>query len=419
MGYNDRNNGDKPFRGKRGSDNRSEGSSSRRSSHQSSDSSKRYNREDNDRRGRDDRRTDGDKPYRSFDKRGGDDRKSSSDRPYKSFDKREGGDRRNDERKSFKSYDKNDGDRKKSFGSKKWDKEEGEKRSYGNGKPNFRRNDDRKESYGDKQRRLHNEKLRLAEQKSKSKKKVFNAGAAKRSVDGKVRLNRFMAQAGICSRREADILIKTGVVTINDKVITELGTKVDAQKDVVKYDGNIVKLEGLRYVLLNKPKDFITTSKDPQERKTVMHLVDNACVERIYPVGRLDRQTLGVLLFTNDGDLADKLTHPRNGVLKTYVVETNKRVESDHMRAYQEGVELEDGVLAVDDISYVDPTDKKIVSVTIHSGKNRVVRRLFEHFNYDVRKLDRVDFGGLTKKGLKRGQWRHLDAKEIGFLKSS
>lgn len=253
---------------------------------------------------------------------------------------------------------------------------------------------------------------------SPDKRKTFNSGAAKRSLDGKIRLNRYLAQAGICSRREADTLISTGVVTINDKVVTELGTKVDPQQDVVKYDGNLVQLEGLRYVLLNKPKDFITTSKDPQDRKTVMHLIDNACVERVYPVGRLDRQTLGVLLFTNDGDLADKLTHPRNGVLKIYIVETNKRVEASDLKAYREGVELEDGVIKVDDIQYVNPNDKKVVSVTIHSGKNRIVRRMFEHFNYEVRKLDRVDFAGLTKKGLKRGQWRHLDPKEVGFLKT-
>ncbi len=241
--------------------------------------------------------------------------------------------------------------------------------------------------------------------------------AAKRSIDGKIRLNRFLAQAGICSRREADVLIETGIIEVNGKVTTELGTKVDPYKDEVKHNGSRIKVEGLRYVVLNKPKDFITTAKDPKDRKTVMHLVSNACVERIYPVGRLDRNTLGVLLFTNDGNLAEKLTHPRNGISKTYVIEVDKSISYDHIQQLRDGVELEDGTIQVDKISYVDKSNKQAAILTIHSGRNRIVRRMFEHFDYKVNKLDRMDFAGISKKGLKRGQWRHLEEKEIAFLK--
>lgn len=252
--------------------------------------------------------------------------------------------------------------------------------------------------------------------KKRTEKKPVNKGAAKRSVDGKVRLNRFLSQAGICSRREADTLIESGVVEINGKVITELGTKVDPLNDIVKYGGERVTSEKPRYVVLNKPKDFITTSKDPQNRKTVLHLVENACIERIYPVGRLDRNTLGVLLFTNDGNLAEKLTHPRNNITKSYLVETNKPIKREIINQILEGIELEDGFIKADELEFADE-DKKTVVIKIHSGKNRIVRRIFEHFDFEVRKLDRLDFAGITKKGLRRGEWRHLTEKEVGFLK--
>lgn len=242
-------------------------------------------------------------------------------------------------------------------------------------------------------------------------------GAAKRSTDGKVRLNRFLSQAGICSRREADELISTGAIEVNNTIVTELGTKVDPFNDIVKYGGQRVTVEKPRYVVLNKPKDFITTSKDPQNRKTVMHLVSNACLERIYPIGRLDRNTLGVLLFTNDGELADKLTHPRNNIFKTYLVETNKDVSKSILDEISKGIELEDGLVKSDEISYLNHTDKRNVIIKIHSGRNRIVRRIFEHYDFTVKKLDRIDFAGITKKGLRRGQWRHLTEKEIGFLK--
>lgn len=250
-----------------------------------------------------------------------------------------------------------------------------------------------------------------------SKESKGNTGAAKRSTDGKIRLNRFLAQAGICSRREADEIILTGAVEVNGKVVDELGFKVDPINDNVKYGGQRVVVEKPRYVVLNKPKDFITTSKDPQNRKTVMHLVSNACVERIYPIGRLDRNTLGVLVFTNDGELANKLMHPRHKVSKTYLVETNKNVDFKILEEIVEGFVLDDGFVNADEMSYVNKEDKRTIMIRIHSGRNRIVRRIFEHYGFEVRKLDRIDFAGITKKGLKRGEWRHLTEKEVGFLK--
>ncbi|MDC1370315.1 rRNA pseudouridine synthase [Flavobacteriales bacterium] len=251
------------------------------------------------------------------------------------------------------------------------------------------------------------------------KPKRSGKSAPKRSMDGKIRLNRFLAQAGICSRREADVLIETGVVEVNKKIVTELGIRIDPQVDVVHYGGEKIKVEGYQYVLLNKPKDFITTSKDPQNRKTVMELISNACIERIYPVGRLDRNTLGLLLFTNDGMLAEKLTHPRNEINKTYQIEVDQTIQGGHMKLMQEGVELDDGFAKVDSIDYADNgTNKSGAVITLHSGRNRIVRRIFEHFDYKVKKLDRIQFASLTKKGLQRGTWRHLTAEEVAFLKS-
>lgn len=235
--------------------------------------------------------------------------------------------------------------------------------------------------------------------------------------DGTTRLNKYIANAGICSRREADKLIAAGSVMVNGKVITEMGFQVH-EGDTVNYGGETLHSERKRYFLLNKPKGFITTVDDPQERETVMMLIDGACPERIYPVGRLDRMTTGLLLFTNDGDLARRLTHPSTGVYKIYQVELDKPVTRDDMRQMLEGIELEDGPIHVDDIQYVQAAnDKRVVGVELHSGKNRIVRRIFEHFGYDVHKLDRVVFAGLTKKDLPRGRYRELTEKEVGFLK--
>ncbi len=239
----------------------------------------------------------------------------------------------------------------------------------------------------------------------------------RRPDDGMIRLNKYIANSGICSRREADELIAAGVIKVNGEVVTELGTKIKPE-DKVQYEDQQLRNEKNRYLLLNKPKGYITTTDDPFERKTVMLLVENACKERIYPVGRLDRNTTGLLLFTNDGDLAKKLMHPRSNVKKLYHVVLDKPISKNDMLKIAEGVELEDGMVKVDSIAYVtDAKDKREVGLEIHIGKNRVVRRLFEILGYKVEKLDRVTFGNLTKKNLARGKWRFLDEKEIGMLK--
>ncbi|MBR1626342.1 MAG: rRNA pseudouridine synthase [Bacteroidales bacterium] len=232
-----------------------------------------------------------------------------------------------------------------------------------------------------------------------------------------VRLNKYIANAGICSRREADVLITTGVITVNNEVVTTLGYKVQPG-DVVKYNGRTLRNEKKIYILLNKPKGYITTSDDPQQRKTVMELIDGACRERVYPVGRLDRMTTGLLLLTNDGELTKKLTHPSYGATKVYNAELDRPLLKEDMTKLLEGVELEDGEMRVDDVNWINevPLDKKKVGVSIHSGKNRIIRRLFEALGYEVKKLDRVYFAGLTKKNLLRGQYRFLEDKEIGFL---
>ncbi|MBR1415745.1 MAG: RNA-binding S4 domain-containing protein [Prevotella sp.] len=231
-----------------------------------------------------------------------------------------------------------------------------------------------------------------------------------------IRLNKFLANAGVCSRREADEFIQAGVVTVNGEVVTELGTKV-MRTDVVRFHEDTVSLEKKVYVLLNKPKDYVTTSDDPQQRKTVMDLVKDACPERIYPVGRLDRNTTGVLLLTNDGDLASKLTHPKYLKKKIYHVYLDKNVTAHDLQQIAEGITLDDGEIRADDVQYASPTDKKQVGIEIHSGKNRIVRRIFEALGYKVIKLDRVQFAGLTKKNLRRGDWRYLTEEEVDRLR--
>ena len=236
--------------------------------------------------------------------------------------------------------------------------------------------------------------------------------------DGTFRLNKFVANAGICSRREADKLIEQGFVKVNDVVITSMGFKV-GYKDKVEYKGRRIYAETKRYVLINKPKNFITTAKDEKDRKTVMHLVENACEERLYPVGRLDRNTTGLLLLTNDGELTRRLTHPSFGVKKTYHVVLNKELSDvDFLKIKTIGVDLEEGNALPDEISWVgEGEDKKEVGITIHIGWNRVIRRIFEELGYEVEKLDRVIFGSLTKKNVPRGTWRHLRENEIIMLK--
>ena len=231
-----------------------------------------------------------------------------------------------------------------------------------------------------------------------------------------VRLNKYMANAGICSRREADEYITGGKVKVNGEVVTELGTKI-TRNDVVEFDDKVVTPERKCYVLLNKPKDCVTTSDDPNGRTTVLDLVKNACQERIYPVGRLDRNTTGVLLLTNDGDLASKLTHPKFVKKKIYHVWTDKDITEEDMQRIADGIELEDGEIHADAISYVSDTDRNQAGIEIHSGRNRIVRRIFEHLGYRVTKLDRVYFAGLTKKNLPRGRWRYLTQEEVNYLR--
>ncbi len=232
-----------------------------------------------------------------------------------------------------------------------------------------------------------------------------------------IRLNKFIANSGVCSRREADELIKAGTVRVNGVVVTEMGTKV-SPTDKVKFGDQALRREKNKYILLNKPKGYITTMNDPQKRNTVIALIKDACKERVYPVGRLDRNTTGLLLFTNDGFITKKLTHPRYGIKKIYHVVLNKPLTKEDKNKIKEGMELDDGFIRVDQIEYIgDGKDKREIGIELHSGKNRIVRRIFEQLEHRVEKLDRVYFAGLTKKNLPRGKWRFLEQKEINLLK--
>ncbi len=290
------------------------------------------------------------------------------------------------------------------------------KRSSPEKDPSDRKESPKKEG-SRKDRRSKSRKL-MEQGEHKQKNPRYRRKPGKKAATGDqglTRLNKYIAHAGICSRREADDLIASGAVKVNGQVVTELGTKV-SPKDKVQYGGETLNTEKKVYVLLNKPKDHITTTEDDRGRRTVMHLVRNACRERIYPVGRLDRNTTGLLLFTNDGELAKKLTHPKHRVIKIYHVEVDRNVKENDLKQLIEGIQLEDEKVTVDNAAYVG-SDRKQVGVELHSGQNRVVRRLFEALGYDVRKLDRVMYGNLTKKDLPRGKWRYLSEKEVGQLK--
>ena len=343
---------------------------------------------------------------------------SSDDRPKRSF----GGDAAGD-KKSFSSP------RKKSYsGRPTGDNEGGERKTGTEGERPERKFAPKSSTGGTFKKRegATSEPFRKSAKSSYNKitpdrdapAKTMRSRKEKPKDDsGLIRLNRYIANAGICSRRKADELIEAGVVSVNGIVINELGHKIDPIKDEIRYNGELLKREKMVYVLLNKPKDYITTTEDPQERRTVMHLVEKASRERIYPIGRLDRNTTGLLLMTNDGDLADKLSHPRSNITKLYQVELNKSLAQGDMNKIQYGLELEDGVIKPDSISYVTGGSKREIGIQIHSGKNRIVRRIFEHLGYEVVKLDRVIYAGLTKKDLTRGRWRYLDEKEVIQLK--
>ena len=294
-----------------------------------------------------------------------------------------------------------------------------DRRSPSDRYPSERGNRDQQSGYQPRERRSFNPSNSSKKDIKPLVKKIpFKQIKYKENADptAPIRLNKYLSNAGVCSRREADDFIQAGAVKVNGIVITELGTKI-TRADNVTYNDKPIQLESKVYVLLNKPKGFVTTTDDPENRKTVMDLVKSACSERIYPVGRLDRGTTGVLLLTNDGDLASKLTHPRFEKRKIYQVWVDKPVTMEHMQAIADGIELEDGEIHVDAISYVTEEDLTQIGIEIHSGKNRIVRRIFEKFDYQVLKLDRVYFAGLTKKNLSRGRWRYLTEKEVNMLR--
>jgi 23S rRNA pseudouridine2605 synthase len=284
--------------------------------------------------------------------------------------------------------------------------------SRDNPKPNFKRgNKNRLE------RDRSNSPHRLNKDKPPGGSNLKTGQPKKSEPSELIRLNKYIANSGVCSRRDADKLIESGLIQVNGKTITDLGTKI-VPTDTVHYDNRLLKIENKYYILLNKPKGYITTTDDPQERKTVMFLTQNACKERIYPVGRLDKNTTGLLLLTNDGDLAKKLTHPKHQIKKIYHVVLDKNLARNDFTKIELGITLDDGLITVDKLAYVSPDkSKKEIGIEIHSGKNRIIRRLFESLGYKVSKLDRVSFAGLTKKDIPRGKWRHLTDKEIGFLK--
>jgi len=338
-----------------------------------------------------------DKSDRPFEKRDNFKRSDRND-SSRSFDK---SDRPFEKRDSFKRSDRNDSSRSFDRSDRPFEKRDNFKRSDRKFDGDRSRNFDENKNFGDKQY--------IKRPKKKSEDSTED--------DGLVRLNRYIANAGICSRRKADELITAGVIWVNGEAVTELGTKVDPATDEIRYNNERLKREKMVYVLLNKPKDYITTTDDPQERHTVMELVSKATKERIYPVGRLDRNTTGLLLMTNDGSLAEKLSHPRNSISKIYNIELNKSLTQGDFNKIQFGIELEDGVIKPDDLSYVQGGSKREIGIQIHSGKNRIVRRIFESLGYEVVKLDRVVYANLTKKDLPRGRWRYLEEREVVQLK--
>ena len=376
----------------------------------------------------------GDRPYRPrFNSESGErpQRAYSSDRPYRPrFNPNaEGGERPQRSYGDRPSYNREGGDRpQRSYGDRPSYNRDGDRPqrpSYGNNgggdrpyRPRFNSGGGRPGGYGnrDSYSRPVRRSADYDPNAKYSKKKQIEYKEQFVDPNEPIRLNKFLANAGVCSRREADEFITAGVVSVNGEVVTELGTKIK-RGDEVKFHDQTVSIERKIYVLLNKPKDTVTTSDDPQARRTVMDLVKGACDERIYPVGRLDRNTTGVLLLTNDGDLASKLTHPKYLKKKIYHVHLDKNLTKADMEQIAAGIQLDDGEIHADAISYTDDFKKDDVGIEIHSGKNRIVRRIFESLGYKVMKLDRVYFAGLTKKGLRRGEWRYLTEQEVNFLR--
>lgn len=382
---------------------------------------------------------------KSYGDRGGDRRRSFGDRDNSGSDRRRRyGDRDNqgsDRRRSYGDRDNQGSDRRRSYGDRD-NQGSDRRRSYvdreNKGSDRRRRegaSDDRRKSYGDRDQRRERRKsfddhdgkperkndkktfleFKVDQQQRRQEKSETQPSAVDTDKDGLIRLNKFISNSGVCSRREADELIKMGLITVNGVTVTEMGHKVKPTDDV-RHEGKKLTAERPVYILLNKPKGFITTTDDPQERNTVMDLIAGACKERVYPVGRLDRNTTGLLLLTNDGDLADKLTHPSYNAKKIYKVELDQPINADDFQKIIDGVHLEEGKAMVDDLAVVSD-DRKTVGIEIHIGWNHVVRRIFDALGYQVVKLDRVVYAGLDKKDLKRGDWRFLKTDEIIKLK--
>ena len=340
------------------------------------------------------RRTFGDRPRRSFGEGG--ERKSFGDRPRRSFG--EGG-----ERKSFSGERRSFGGDRKGFG--------GERRSFG-AKKSFYKKDFN--YFRNEEESGINKMISRRPQLDTDQYSDNDMVAA--PIKEEVRLNKFIANSGVCSRREADNFILAGVVTVNGEVVTELGTKVNINTDDIRFNGERLKGEDKVYIVMNKPKGFVTTASDPHADKTVMDLL-KACPTRVFPVGRLDKNTTGVLMFTNDGEIAEKLTHPSYDKKKIYQVSLDNKLRQEDFEKIVSGVELNDGMIAADELEYIEADDHRKLGIEIHSGKNRIVRRIFESLGYEVKALDRVYFAGLTKKGLKRGEWRYLTEGEINLLR--
>ena len=381
-----------------------------------------------------------DRPRRSFSEDGerrssfggGERRSFSNDRPRRSFS--EGGERKsygNSERRSFnsdrprRSFSEG-GERRSSFGGERrsfGDRKpfSGERKSFGDRKPGGFRNSAKKSFNRNDFNYFRDENESGINKMISRRPQVENEALSdndmvKAPIKEEVRLNKFIANSGVCSRREADNFILAGVVTVNGEVVTELGTKVNITTDDIRFNGERLKGEEKIYIVMNKPKGYVTTASDPHADKTVMDLL-KGCPSRVFPVGRLDKNTTGVLMFTNDGEIAEKLTHPSYDKKKIYQVSLDSKLKQEDYEKILSGIELPDGMIAADELEYIEEDDHRKLGIEIHSGKNRIVRRIFESLGYEVKALDRVYFAGLTKRGLKRGEWRYLSEGETNLLK--
>ena len=356
------------------------------------------------------RRSYGDRPRNSADNP---ERRSYGSRPRISAD--------NSERRSFGERPRNSADKSRSFGERKSfaDKKRSFDRKPGS-RPGLKGFGGRKRSYGDMNYFRNEDESGIS--RMINRRPQIDSGTYSDNdmvmtpIKEEVRLNKFIANSGICSRREADNFILAGVVTVNGEVVTELGTKININTDDVRFNGERLKGESKVYIVMNKPKGYVTTASDPHADKTVMDLLKK-CPSRVFPVGRLDKNTTGVLMFTNDGEIAEKLTHPSYDKKKIYQVSLDSKLKQEDFDKIMSGVELSDGVIAADALEYIEDDDHRKLGIEIHSGKNRIVRRIFESLGYEVKALDRVYFAGLTKKGIKRGDWRYLTEGETNLLK--